>query len=146
MIVFPFQIHLNCILYPKSKHNVSILFPISLPQEQLRHMISRLVILVLKKKVLDQAFPVSSLGKNIIIISPLFLRKSEVKWPVVKMYHHLTQIKLVHHYTHNYKKCLIPGLLSVTFKLKTRHLKCTHKWWGCVLDIYYLPWVFLQLQ
>lgn len=119
MIVFPLQICLNCIIYPKSKYNVSILFPISLPQAQLCHMIYRLqplVIPVLKKKNkkrrLSQVFPVSSLGKNNTIISPLFLRKSEVKWPVVRMHCHLTQIKSVHHYSHNYKKCLFPGPLS----------------------------------
>lgn len=134
-----------CILQPKSKYNISILFPISLPQVQLCHMISRLqpmIIIVLKKKRLNQVFPVFSLGKN-IIISPLFLRKSEVKWPVVRMHHHLAQIKLAHQYIYwlyyiNYKKYLTPGLLSVTFKLKTRHLKCTHKFGGCVLGIYYL--------
>lgn len=56
MTAFPFQIYLDCILYPKSKYNISILLPISLPQAQLCHMIYRLqslVILVLKKKRLS---------------------------------------------------------------------------------------------
>lgn len=115
MIVFPVQIYLNCILYPKSKHNISILyFPAA--STALPHDIQTVATghSCFEKKRLDQAFPVSFLGKNIIIISPLFPRKSEVKWPVVRMHHHLTQIKLVHHHTHNYKKCLIPGFLSVS--------------------------------
>lgn len=131
MIVFPFKIYLNCILYPKSKYKIVLLFPISLPQAQLYHVIYRmqpLVIPVLKKKKEAQ----SSL--------PSFLPWKE---------HHNNQSSVSKKirsdmasgqdappsYTNQFTTTSIiiknvffqDSFQTVTFKLKTRHLKCTHK-------------------